>query len=60
MALSVTKAIKTYMEQDPNGRKVDAKELIAFKGCMPPTEYHELGLQAAAALGEEIALPEAA
>lgn len=60
MALSSTKAIKTYMEQDPHGRKVDAKEIIAFKGSMPVSEYAKLGAQAAAALGEELETAEAA
>jgi hypothetical protein len=57
--MNATKAIRQFFETGEHGRKVNAKELIEFKGSCDPDEYQGLGMQACEALGETYDAPEA-
>lgn len=46
-------AIKKYIEQDPNGSKVPASELTAFKKACTPEEWAKMGQNACEILNEE-------
>lgn len=52
--MTATIAIKSFLEKGPNGRTVDAKELLALKKSCTDAEWKELAEQAAKELGVKL------
>lgn len=47
-------AIKTFLEDGPNGRPTSSSDLVQLKKGTTPEEWKKFGQDAAAALGEEL------
>ena len=58
--MTKTVAIKNFLEEGANGRKVETKELMEFKKSCTPAEWDKAAEDAAKALGVKLDEPKEA